>query len=252
MGRHLGLEGRVAVVAGGTGGIGAATARLLADLGAQVAIGFNKGAESAQQLAASLPGGLDRHTTLQMAMDDTASLNAAAASVERRYCRCDVLVNAAGFTELIPHRDLDRLDDKTFDRIMVANVRGPFACIRAFTSLMQRTGDATVVNVSSISGFTGSGSNIAYCASKAALDTMGMSLARVLGPEIRVLSVSPAAVNTGFVPGRDPSSLRKVADTTPLKKIVEPDEVARGILACITHLTAATGTVIVIDGGRHL
>ncbi|HWK45971.1 MAG TPA: SDR family oxidoreductase [Stellaceae bacterium] len=252
MGQHLELEGRVAVVAGGTGGIGAATARLLADLGAQVAVGFNKGAAAAQELAASLVGGLDRHTTVHMAMDDTATLNAAAVSVEGRYGRCDVLVNAAGFTDSIPHRDLDRLDDAIFDRIMVANVRGPFACIRAFTPLMRRTGDATVVNVSSISGFTGSGSNIAYCASKAALDTMGMSLARVLGPEIRVLSVSPAAVNTGFVPGRDHATLRKVADTTPLKKIVEPGDVARTILACITHLTAATGTVIVIDGGRHL
>lgn len=117
---------------------------------------------------------------------------------------------------------------------------------------MRRTGNALIVNVSSISAFTGSGSNIAYCASKAALDTMGMSLARALDPEIRVISVSPGAVNTDFMPGRDFSALQRAADLTPLRRIVEPDEVAMAILACATHLVIATGTVVVVDYGRHL
>ena len=93
----------------------------------------------------------------------------------------------------MPHADLDALDDALMDSILVANVRGAFAMIRAMLRLMRAAGQAVVVNVSAISAFTGSGSNIAYCAAKAGLDTMTMSLARVLGPGIRLLCVSPAS-----------------------------------------------------------
>lgn len=252
--RHdeMGLMGRTAVIAGGSSGIGAAAARRFAKAGAHVVIGFHAGMDRAIKLMAGLPGGRERHDVVRMSMEDSPSLLQAAAAVDQRFGRCDILVNSAGFTQAIPHARLDLLDDPTFDRIMISNVRGPFATIRAFAPLMRRTGDAVIINVSSISAFTGSGSNVAYCASKAALDTMGMSLARALGPEIRVLSVSPAAVNTGFVPGRDFGSLQKAADATPLRKIVEPDDVALAILACATHLVTATGTTIVVDGGRHL
>jgi 3-oxoacyl-[acyl-carrier protein] reductase len=92
--------------------------------------------------------------------------------------------------------------------------------IRAFAPLMKESGDGVVINVSSISGFTGSGNNIGYCAAKAALDTMTMSLARVLGPQVRVLCVSPAAVATDFVAGRDRAALEKVAQGTPLNRVV--------------------------------
>jgi 3-oxoacyl-[acyl-carrier protein] reductase len=79
-----------------------------------------------------------------------------------------------------------------------------------------------------------------------------MSLARVLGPEVRVLCVSPAAVATDFVAGRDRAALEKIAQGTPLKKVAEPEDVALAIMACVTHLRTATGTRLVVDGGRHL
>ena len=246
------LQGQVAVVTGASSGIGAATARQIAAAGARVVVGFNAGEERARAVVAALPGAFERHIALRLPLEDSQSLGQAAAQVEARFGRCDILVNSAGLTRAIPHVDLEALDDQTFDAIMVANVRGPFATIRAFAPLLKAGGRSVVVNVSSISAFTGSGSNIAYCASKAALDTMGMSLARVLGPEIRVLSVSPAAVNTGFVPGRSFEAIEKAAAATPLKKIVDPEDVARAVMACITHLTVATGTIIVVDGGRHL
>jgi 3-oxoacyl-[acyl-carrier protein] reductase len=246
------LANQVAVITGGSGGIGAAAAKRFADAGATLVVGYHSDADRAARLVESLSDERSRHTTMRLSMEDTESLVAAAADVEKAFGRCDILVNSAGFTRAIPHRELDALDDATFDAIMTANVRGPFATIRAFAPLMRRSGNALIVNVSSISAFTGSGSNIAYCASKAALDTMGMSLARALGPEIRVISVSPAAVNTDFVPGRDLAALQKAADLTPLRRIVEPDDVAMAILACATHLVTATGTVVVVDGGRHL
>jgi 3-oxoacyl-[acyl-carrier protein] reductase len=244
------LAGRVAVVCGGSSGIGAATVERLAKAGATVVVGYNAGKERAEALIASLPPG--RHLALKIPMEDSAAINAAAAEVKERLGRADVLINSAGVTRAVPHADLQALDDDIFDRILRTNVRGPFAAIRAFATLLKASGDATVVNISSLSASTGLGSSIAYCASKAALDTMGMSLARVLGPEIRVIGVSPAAVATDFVPGRGREAVEKQAASTPLKIVAEADDVALAVMSAITHLRLTTGSVLLVDSGRHL
>jgi 3-oxoacyl-[acyl-carrier protein] reductase len=124
--------------------------------------------------------------------------------------------------------------------------------IRAFAPPLRRSGDAVIVNISSIAASYGTGSNIIYGASRAALDTMTMALARVLGPEIRVVCVSPGVVNTAFVPGRTQEMMDKAAAATPLKRAVEADDVALAVMACITHLRNTTGSVITVDAGRHL
>ncbi len=244
------LEGRVAVVTGGSGGIGAATARRLAAGGARVVIGYNAARSKAETLAGELAG--EGHIVLHIPMEDSAAISAAADAVRKEFGRADILVNSAGVTSAVPHADLNGLDDEMFDRILMTNVRGPFSTIRAFAPLLRETGDSIVVNVSSISGTTGLGSSIAYCASKAALDTMSLSLARVLAPEIRVLIVSPAAVATDFVPGRGREGVEKQAASTPLKIVAEPDDVALAIVGGITHLRLTTGSSIVVDSGRHL
>jgi 3-oxoacyl-[acyl-carrier protein] reductase len=244
------LVGKVALVTGGSSGIGAATVRMLAAAGANVVVGYNNGLDRARTLIESLPPA--KHLAQRIVLDDAATVRSAAAAIRETYGRADILVNSAGFTRPIPHADLDALDDAFMDRMLIANVRGPFSVIRALTPLLRASGDGVIVNVSSISGFTGSGSSIAYCAAKGALDTMSLALARALGPEIRVLCVSPAAVATDFVAGRDRAALEKQAQSVPLKRVVEPEDVARAILACVTHLTAATGTTIVVDAGRHL
>ncbi|GGC01338.1 3-ketoacyl-ACP reductase [Novosphingobium endophyticum] len=246
----MNLEGRVAIVVGGSSGIGAATVRMLADGGATVAIGYNSGVERAEALRASLPG--EGHSVFRIAVDQPDSVVEAAGGVLAGHGRADILVNSAGTTRPVPHADLDGLDDALLDEIMASNVQGPFATIRAFAPALKASGDAVIVNISSISGFTGSGSNVGYCASKGALDTMTLSLARALGPEIRVLAVSPGAVATDFVAGRDRTALEAIAAKTPLKRVVEPDDVARTVMACITHLTATTGARIICDGGRFL
>jgi 3-oxoacyl-[acyl-carrier protein] reductase len=244
------LTGKVALVTGGSSGIGAAAVRMLADAGARLVIGYHSGEERARELMAGLPGA--DHRAAKISLEDTATIRSVADELKATHGRIDVLVNSAGFTTPIPHRNLDALDDALFDRILIANARGPYSVIRALLPLLTASNDAVIVNVSSISAFTGSGSNIAYCGAKAALDTMGMSLARVLGPTIRVLSVSPAAVATDFVAGRGRDALEKGAEATPLRRVVEPEDVARAIMACVTHLKTATGTRIVVDGGRHL
>ncbi|MCC2096057.1 MAG: SDR family oxidoreductase [Hyphomicrobiales bacterium] len=244
------LTGKCAIVTGGSNGIGAAAVRMLAAAGARVMIGYYDGADRAEALRASLPG--EGHITQQIRLEDKASTQAAAQAAQDQFGRLDVLVNSAGFTKPIAHANLEALDEDFMDRMLIANVRGPYSMVRQCAPLMKASGDAVVINVSSISGFTGSGSNIAYCASKAAIDTMTLSLARALGPQVRVMAVSPGAVATDFVAGRGRSELEKLAQATPLKKVTEPEDVALAIMACITHLKASTGGRIIVDGGRFL
>jgi 3-oxoacyl-[acyl-carrier protein] reductase len=244
------LTGKCAIVTGGSNGIGAATVRMLAEAGTRVMIGYYNGADRAQALCASIPGA--GHAIQQIRLEDKASTAAAARAVAEQFGRLDVLVNSAGFTKPIAHANLEALDEDFMDAMLAANVRGPYSMMRQCAPLLKASGDGVIVNVSSISGFTGSGSNIAYCASKAAIDTMTLSLARALGPEIRVMAVSPGAVATDFVAGRGRTELEKLAQATPLKKITEPEDVALAIMACITHLKASTGGRIIVDGGRFL
>jgi 3-oxoacyl-[acyl-carrier protein] reductase len=242
------LKDKVAVITGGSGAIGTASAQRMAQAGAKIVVGYNNNREGADAVVAALPG--SGHRAIRIPMLETALIREAASVVEREYGRCDVLVNSAGFTRMVAHADLEALTDELIDSIFVANVRGPFATIRAFAPLMKRSGDAVIVNISSIAGIVGTGSNIAYGGSKAALDTMALSLARVLGPEIRVLTVSPAAVDTAFVPGRTTAMVERVAASTPLKRVVQADEVAQAVMAAAVHLTSTTGWIIPVDGGK--
>jgi 3-oxoacyl-[acyl-carrier protein] reductase len=242
------LQDKVAVITGGSGAIGSASAHRMARAGAKIVIGYNSNPGQADAVVAALPG--SGHRAIRIPMLETPLIREAAAMVEQEYGRCDVLVNSAGFTRMIPHADLEALTDDLIDSIFAANVRGPFATIRAFTPLMKRSGDAVIVNISSVAAIVGTGSNIAYGGSKAALDTMALSLARILGPDIRVMTVSPAAVDTAFVPGRTTAMVERVAATTPLKRVVQADEVAQAVMAAVVNLTSTTGWIIPVDGGK--
>lgn len=245
-----GLAGKVAVVLGGSGGIGSEAARMLAEEGAKVVVVYRSDAEGAARIVAGLPG--SGHQAMQASVEDTGSLVRLAGDVASAYGRADILVNSAGFTKPVPAADLDALDDALIDRMFQVNWRGQFATIRAFAKLLAANGDGLIVNVSSIAALNGVGSNIAYAAVKAGMDTLTKSLARSLAPAIRVMSVSPGVVDTDFVPGRDAAALAKIAPTIPMKRVATASDVARAIAACATHLTYSTGSIIIVDGGRAL
>jgi 3-oxoacyl-[acyl-carrier protein] reductase len=249
----ISLQGKVVLIVGGAGGIGAASARQFAQGGARVAITHRPGADKAAtagDLIAALPGA--GHAAFPADVADTATLLALRDAITESFGRLDVLVNSSGFTKPVPHGDLDALDDELIDRMFQVNWRGQFASIRTFAPMLKATGAGLIVSVSSISGMTGNGSSIAYCATKAGIDVMTKSLARALAPEVRVLGVSPGAVDTSFVPGRGADFNAKVGATIPLKRVATADDVAAAIVACATHLAFSTGSTILVDGGRAL
>ena len=247
------LDGKVALVVGGSGAIGAATCRMLDQAGATVVLTYKSGersAEVASGILKELPGA--GHSAHPADVADTASLLRVRDAIAERHGRLDILVNAAGFTKPVPHADLEALDDELIDRMFQVNWRGQFAAIRTFAPLLKRSGDGLIVSISSISAFTGVGSSIAYCAAKAGIDVMTKALARVLAPDVRVLAVSPGVVDTHFVPGRGANFNDKVSASTPLRRIAQADDIAAAITACATMLGYSTGHIVQVDGGRAI
>jgi len=244
------LAGRVALVTGGAGGLGRAICHALASEGASVIVGYNRSGDAAAQVAASLPATATGHAAMAAPVTDSTKLIHLANSIEARFGALDILVNCAGTTRFVPHADLDALDDTLIDEILTTNVRGPFAAVRAMRPLLARSKHALVVNISSVAATSAMGSNVMYCASKAALDNMTRSLARALAPGIRVLSVAPGLVDTDFVQGLDANWRAEQSARTPLGRLADPTEIALAVTAAATHLTFSTGTVIAVDGGR--
>jgi 3-oxoacyl-[acyl-carrier protein] reductase len=243
----------VALVTGGAGGLGSAICAKLAEIGMRVVVGYNSAADAANKLVTTLAGG--GHSARPALVTDSAALTVLAAAIAHDYGRCDVLVNCAGITRFVPHTDLDALDDELIDAILATNVRGAFAAVRAVRTLLDNSplpGGAVVVNISSTASEIAMGSNIMYCASKAALDNMTKSLARALAPRIRVVSVSPGFVDTNFVKSLEQAWRDEQASRAPLGRLATPQDVAAAVAAVITTLTCTTGSVIKVDGGRTL
>ena len=244
------MQEKTVLVTGGAGGIGAAICRSVAESGASVVLTYRNSKDTAEALLASLPG--SGHLAVQTRVDETPAVQKLAEQVKAQYNKLDVLVNCAGTTRFVPHHDLDALDDDLIDEIFRVNWRGAFACVRAFRSLLEGGCDPLVVNISSIAGFVGMGSNVAYCASKAALDSMTRSLARALAPTIRVVSLSPGVVDTEFIRGLDPSWREDQLRHTPLQRFPSPEEIGEAVVALVTTLTSMTGCILPLDGGRPL
>ncbi|MBO0951920.1 SDR family NAD(P)-dependent oxidoreductase [Fibrella forsythiae] len=246
----IALQNKIALVTGGAGGIGSAICRALAEVGASVVITYNSDAEKARRLVETLPG--HGHAIVHAPVHDPERVAALGTYLTDTYGRLDILVNNAGITTPVPHDDLDGLSDEWIDQIFQTNWRGAFAMIRACKPLLLASGNGLIVNISSVAGQTGIGSNVAYCASKAAMDSMTRSLARSLAPLIRVVSVSPGWVMGDYASRFDPSYLEKHVNATPLGRLATPNDVANAILALTTTLTFTTGSIIPVDGGRTL
>jgi 3-oxoacyl-[acyl-carrier protein] reductase len=171
--------------------------------------------------------------------------------------RLDALVSSAGFTRFVHHADLEGMSSEDFQRTMSVNVLGPYQMTRAAAPHLKASGNASVVFVSSVAGITGGGSSIAYSCSKAALNTLTMALARVLGPEIRVNAVCPAFVATRWLwdsmgEERYQAYKQNLEKTVALRHAMTPEDLAEVILWFIEGAGVVTGQVLVTDAGFTL
>ena len=250
---------RVCLITGAATGIGAACAREFAAHGWDLGLSWLDDANRVALVDVATECEVHGTSPLLLHLDvgDDASCAAFVQGALKRFGRIDALINCAGTTRFIPHADLEALTPEEFHRTYDVNTVGLYRMTRACAPALQASGHGSVVNISSIGGLIGRGSSMAYAASKGAVNTLTLSLARALGPQVRVNAIAPGFV-TGGLPSRvlDAARHQQVLQTqlagSPLQRVSQPEEVAA--LACFITERAPgmTGTVIPMDNGLHL
>ena len=255
-------DGLCAIVTGSASGLGAATAAILAQGGARIVVNYSNSHKEAEATAdlchkagaevMVVQGDVSRD-------EDCRKIVAAAAP----WGRLDALINNAGTTKHVAHDKLDELSAEDFQRIFGVNTIGPYQMVRAARSLLEAGAKASgrpsaVVNVSSVAGISGGGSSVAYAASKGALNTMTLSLARALAPLIRVNTVCPGYIDTPwFTKGRGEAGAKQVRDSVvakvPLMVASTAEDIARVVCFLATSASSnMTGELVRMDAGMHL
>jgi 3-oxoacyl-[acyl-carrier protein] reductase len=251
------LKGKAAIVTGSATGVGAATAKLLAEHGCNVVINYTKSVNEAEETAKACRNLGVNAITVQANVANDEDCKKLVDACVAEFGRLDHLVNNAGTTKFVAHHNLEGLDADDFQWIYSVNVIGPYQMVKHAAPHMREAGAGTVTNVSSIAGVKGLGSCVAYAASKGALNTMTLSLARALGPEIRVNAICPGMIQgkwlrEGMGEELYDRTLQHQLKNNPLKKVSTPDDNARAILMFITGSDLITGQKVLVDGGMHL
>jgi 3-oxoacyl-[acyl-carrier protein] reductase len=237
------LEGKVALVTGGSRGIGAAVAHELGSAGARVAVNYRSSADAAEQIAEEIGG-----IAVEGDVSDPVAVGALVEQVEGALGDLDCLVNNAGVT-----RDglIARMSDDDWDAVIETNLRGTFNTCRAVSRKMLRRRSGSIVNLTSVVGIHGNPGQANYAASKAGIIGLTKALARELGARgVRVNAVAPGYIDTELT-GVLPEEVRNaILGSTPLGRLGEPEDVARAVrFLCSDESAFVTGAVLLVDGG---
>lgn len=258
------IDAKTAIITGSATGLGASTALVLARRGTRLVLNYTKSKTECEATAqaCSQAGSPEVRIVQGDVSDDDACKAIAAAAAD--WGRLDILVNNAGITKHVPnHSDMDSLAPEDFQRLYAVNTIAPFLMVRAARPLLEaafeQTGIASaVVMISSIAGVTGIGSSVAYAATKGALNTMTLSLARALAPKIRVNAICPGFIDTRWFTdayGEDTTSRirENIKNQVPLKVASGPDDIAASVgFFCSDAARHITGETLLVDGGHHL
>ena len=244
------LDGAVAVVTGGNGGLGQRICHALAEAGSSVAVVYAQSRDDAESVAEQLRHCNVRAEAFQCDVTDPAQVETLASRVLDAFGRIDVLVNDAAYNKWIPFTDMDGLTYEEWCKILDVNLTGPMLCIKAVAPAMKRQGAGRIVNISSIAGLGPTGSSIPYAVSKAGLNHLTRCMAVGLAPEVLVNCVAP-----GFIEGtRATSNLDEAYQEQArlgalLGRAADKDDIAAQVVAfCRTD--SITGQTLVIDSGR--
>lgn len=251
------LAGSVCIVTGSATGVGAACATMLAAKGARVVVNYSRSEHEARNTLAACEAVGGEALLVQADVASDADCRRMADTALEQWGRIDGLVNNAGITKFANPADFDLLDAADFHRLYDVNVIGAFQMIRAVVPAMRKQGQGAIVNVSSNATAVGGGSSLAYTASKGALNAMTLTLARVLGPEVRVNAVSPGAIDSRWLrDGVGQAAFAKVSDTfasaAVLGRVATPKDIAEPVVWLLEGADFITGEILMVDGGVRL
>ncbi len=246
----------VAIITGGGTGVGAATARQLSQEGWAVVVIYSRSQADAESTVSEIRSAGGRAIAIQA---DVAVDEQCRAMVDRtlaEFGRVDLLVNCAAITEFIPFDRLEDVSDEVWLRLYQVNVMGAFHCARAVREPMLKAGGGQIINISSVAAQLSQGSSIPYCCSKAALDSLTVSLARTLAPHIRVNAIAPGFIANRWTKAGLSDRYESVKDayakTLPLGRVCTPDDIATGILSLVNGSPLVTGQTLTVDGGMMI
>ena len=242
------LKGKVAIVTGGSRGIGYATVEAFLREGATVILCASR-PETAQRAVVSLRERWPEGKIEGIAPDlmDLAQVRAAFDRVVETYGKIDILVNNAGVSEMTP---FENYTEEIFDKVMDLNVKGLFHCSRAVTDQMVRQGSGVILNTSSMVSFYGQSSGIAYPTSKFAVNGFTLSLARELGPKgVRVNAVAPGIIETDMMKAVPKEMIEPLIAQIPLRRLGQPEDIANAfVFLASDEASYISGTVLRVDG----
>ena len=243
------LSGKAALITGGGTGMGRAITLKLAAEGADVCINYSRRAKEAEDTAAAVRMLGVRAIAVKADVSIEAEAVRLVQETVTQYGRLDVLINNAGWSTVVPHKNLDGLTEEILEKTWGINVKGPIYVTRAAIPHLQKAGGGAIVNTTSVAAFQGAGSSIIYGASKAALGAITKSLARAFGKDnIRVNSVAPGFVDTDFVTWPAGVKEKQIA-VSPMGRIPNVNDVANAVHYFVCDATGVTAQTILVDCG---
>lgn len=244
------LTDKVAVVTGGTGGLGWRICRSLAGAGMNIALVYVSSTEKAERYADELRR--DGATAIAVRADVTAQngVDTIMEQVEQSLGPIDTLILNAAYNTWIPFSDLEKLDDETWNYILNYNLTAPFLAMRRIGAAMKERGEGRIVTISSVAGLHPMGSSIAYAVSKAALIHLTRCMAVALAPEVLVNSVAPGLMEgTRMTDNLEPEFVERTRVSAALRRAADKDDVADAVLTMV-RTDSITGQTLVVDSGK--
>ncbi len=248
------LDNKVAIVTGASSGVGAALAIKLAEQNVKVVVNYARSRAGAEDTVKCIEEAGGQAIRFKADVGDDLQCIALVQKTVAEFGQVDILVNNAGATTYVEHKNLDLLSDAIWESTLSTNLMGPFYMTRAVLPELIKQGGGEIVMTSSIAGLTTNGSSMAYCASKAALNSLTRTLAKAIGEHnIRVNAICPGLINGKWASEgwgeRWQDVIAFAEGAAPLGKVSTPEDIADSIISVITGTDLMTGQIITVDGG---